>query len=78
MKFEPWNEYKDPLPVLPIAAPPCLGCRYWRPVQVFPAAPDAEPLRSCTCDDARVARGAERAAANRRIEAFIVAGLDLT
>ena len=35
IKFEPWEEYKEELKVLPIAEPPCKHCAYWRPRQEY-------------------------------------------
>lgn len=47
MKFEPWNEFTAPLPELPIAAPPCPGCRHWRPVPLFTNQGKADGVRLC-------------------------------
>jgi hypothetical protein len=34
-KWEPWEVYKQDLPVLNIPGPPCGSCVYWRPQRQY-------------------------------------------
>ncbi len=64
MKFEPWKTFNAPAPILPIPAPPCPTCLFWRPTQLHwgighPSSPPgpmglvgkAEGVRLCWAKD---------------------------
>jgi hypothetical protein len=31
VKWEPWEDYKEDSALLPIFAPPCPNCKFWKP-----------------------------------------------
>lgn len=33
--WEPWEEFKEDLEVLPIDEPPCKHCKHWRPLRTY-------------------------------------------
>lgn len=35
MKWEPWETYKEEVPVLAIDMPPCSDCQYWKPQRIY-------------------------------------------
>lgn len=36
MNWQPWNDYKPQKEeLLPIEAPPCANCAFWKPIRVY-------------------------------------------
>lgn len=35
MNWEPWNTYEKEIEILPIAAPPCQFCEFWKPQRIY-------------------------------------------
>jgi hypothetical protein len=47
MKWIPWEQFAMQQPTLPILAPPCPECRFWRPVQKFDERGRADGVICC-------------------------------
>jgi hypothetical protein len=51
MTWEPWVQYKEDLPILNISAPPCPGCKYWKPVRLYDSRGGFDGVRLCHAAD---------------------------